>query len=187
MAYKLNGALLPMDTAFTDSNGSQYPSTWLRNSTQAQRDAVPTGGITWQVEPAWDQEFYTGASQPRDLAACKTRQVEKQKKAARSFLADTDWLVSRKSEKGTAIPSDVQTYRDNVRTQCTAREATINACSDVDTLLGTMRGTLSPTIAGTGSNGATEKKQDDGSSFDPIQYNDIANPGLLEKWPDPLS
>ena len=70
MAYKLNGALLPMDTAFTDSNGSQYPSTWLRNSTQAQRDAVPTGGITWQVEPVWDQEFYTGASQPRDLAAC---------------------------------------------------------------------------------------------------------------------
>ena len=37
--------------------------------------------------------------------------------------------------------------------------------------------------AGTASNGASEKKKEDGSSYDPVQYNDIANPDLLEDWP----
>ena len=99
------------------------------------------------------------------------------------LLAKTDWLVTRKAEAGTAIPSATATYRTNVRTQCGLREATINACADTDKLCATIRNTLAPTVAGTASNGATEKKKEDGSSYDPVQYNDIANPDLLEDWP----
>ena len=184
MGYKLNGSPLALDVAFTDSNGTQYPSNWLRNSNQTERAAVPTGGITWEAEPPWyDQEFYWGSSNPKDIAKLKPEWIQKQKDIANALLAQTDWLVTRKAEAGTAIPTAQANYRTAVRTQCGLREATINACADTDKLCATIRGNLAPTIAGTASNGATEKKKEDGSSYDPVQYNDIANPDLLEDWP----
>ena len=184
MGYKYNGSPLSLDVAWTDTAGTQYPSNWLRGSTAAQRAAVPSGGVTWEAEPAWyDQEFYWGVDNPKAIADLKTSWVQKQKDIANSLLAKTDWLVTRKAEAGTAIPSATATYRTNVRTQCGLREATINACADTDKLCATIRNTLAPTVAGTASNGATEKKKVDGSSYDPVQYNDIANPDLLEDWP----
>ena len=198
MGYKLNGSPLALDVAFTDSNGTQYPSNWLRSSTAAQRAAVPTGGITWENDTPWyDQEFYWGYNNPKDIAVIKPEWVKRQKDQANSLLSDTDWMVTRKAEAGTAIPTAQANYRTAVRTQCGLREATINACADTDKLCATIRGTLAPTVAGTGSNGATEKfdtskEKKDGSgnsfdpkqyeSFDPKQYNDIANPDLLEDW-----
>ena len=207
MGYKYNGSPLSLDVAWTDTAGTQYPSNWLRSSNAAQRAAVPSGGITWEAGPPWyDQEFYWGADKPKAIAdtptydsydsdgkgvgdptgtqsGLKTLWVQKQKDIANSLLAPTDWLVTRKAEAGTAIPTAQANYRTAVRTQCGLREATINACADTDKLAATIRGTLAPTVAGTASNGATEKKKEDGSSFDPKQYNDIANPDLLEAWP----
>ena len=184
MGYKLNGSPLSLDVAFTDSNGTQYPSNWLRSSTEAQRAAVPSGGVTWENgPPSYDQEFYWGSGKPQDIADLKKTWVQRQKDTANTLLAPSDWLVTRKAEAGTAIPTANANYRAAVRTQCGLREATLNACADTDTLCATIRGTLAPPVAGTGSNGATEKKKEDGSSYDPVQYNDIANPDLLEAWP----
>ena len=184
MGYKLNGSPLSLDVAFRDSEGTQYPSNWLRGSTAAQRAAVPSGGVTWEADPPWyDQQFYWGTDKPKAITDLKTSWVQKQKDLANAKLSETDWLVVRKAEAGTAIPTAIANYRTAVRTQCGLREATINACADTDALCATIRGTLAPTVAGTGSNGATEKKKEDGSSYDPVQYNDVANPDLLEDWP----
>ena len=189
---------LSLDVAFTSADGTQYPANWLRNSTAADRAAVKNTGITWEAGPPWyDQRFYWGPDKPKDLATLKSLWVQKQKYIANGLLAPTDWKVIRAAEGGTAVPSADTTYRGNVRTQCGLREATINACADVDKLCATITGTLSPTIAGTASNGATEKfdtskevlvdgKSQDPKvyeSFDPKQYNDITNPDLLEDWP----
>ena len=187
MGYKLNGSPLGLDVAFTDSNGTQYPANWLRNSNAAERAAVPTGGITWEDGPAWyDQEFYWAGGDPKPIADLKTEWVQKQKETANILLAQSDWMVTRKAEIGTAIPTTNANYRTAVRTQCGLREATINACADTDKLCATMRNGLASTVAGTASNGATEKKKEDGSSYDPKQYNDVANPALLEDWPNPV-
>ena len=202
MGYKYNGSPLSLDVAWSDTAGTQYPSNWLRGSTAAQRAAVPSGGVTWEADPPWyDQEFYWGPSNPKAIADLKTLWVQKQKDTANSLLAQTDWLVTRKSEAGTAIPTAQANYRTAVRTQCGLREATINACADTDKLYATISGGLTPKVAGTASNGATEKfdtskEKKDGSgnsfdpkqyeSFDPKQYNDIANPDLLEDWPTPV-
>ena len=99
MGYKLNGSPLSLDVSFTDSNGTQYPSNWLRGSTAAERAAVPTGGITWENDnhPAYDQEFYVGANNPKPIADLKTLWVQKQKDLANSKLAHTDWFVTRKA------------------------------------------------------------------------------------------
>ena len=48
------------------------------------------------------------------------------------MLAKTDWEVTRKSEKGTAIASATTTFRDKVRTACNTIETKINDCSDLD-------------------------------------------------------
>ena len=185
MGYKYNGSPLSLDVAWRDTAGTQYPSNWLRNSTAAQRAAVPSGGVTWSTDSiGYDTEFYWNASNPKDIADLKTLWVQKQKDTAKAFLAQTDWLVTRKSEAGKAIPTAQANYRTAVRTQCGLREATINACADTDKLCATIRGNLAPTIAGTASNGATEKKKEDGSSYDPKQWNnDAPNPSALKAWP----
>ena len=187
MGYKYNGSPLGLDVAWKDTAGTQYPSNWLRSSNAAQRAAVPTGGVIWEADPPrYDEEFFIGPDKPKPIDDLKPIWIKKQKTIANSLLAQTDWLVTRKAEAGTAIPTANANYRTAVRTQCGLREATINACADTAKLCDTIRGKLAPTVAGTGSNGATEKKKDDGSSYDPIQYNDVANPDILEVWPTPV-
>ena len=47
------------------------------------------------------------------------------------MLSVTDWVVTRKSEKGTAIPDATTTFRDSVRTKCAEIETKINDCSSL--------------------------------------------------------
>ena len=61
----------------------------------------------------------------------KTIWVRKTKESANGRLQSTDWYVTRKAEAGTAIPSDVSTYRTAVRTSSKTIEDKINACSDL--------------------------------------------------------
>jgi hypothetical protein len=43
----------------------------------------------------------------------------------------SDWEITRKAEKGTAIASATTTYRDKVRTACDTIETKINNCSSL--------------------------------------------------------
>jgi len=61
------------------------------------------------------------------LAQLKEKQIEEAKIFARTLLYNTDWYVVRKAEKGTAIPDDIETQRDNIRTTCNNHESAINA------------------------------------------------------------
>ena len=61
------------------------------------------------------------------VAELKTKRIEELKKLAYDKLQPTDWYAIRKAEKGTAIPSDIQTERDGIRTSVTTKEGEINA------------------------------------------------------------
>jgi len=61
----------------------------------------------------------------------KTIWIEKTKQTTNNLLAKWDWQVVRKSEKDTAIDSDVATYRDKVRTACTTIETAITNVSNM--------------------------------------------------------
>ena len=52
-----------------------------------------------------------------------------------SKLQPYDWYVIRKNDDGTAIPSDVQTYRDGVRTKATAHETAVSATTNITELI----------------------------------------------------
>ena len=169
----LNGKPLALDVAFS-TGGVNYPANWMRNATLAEKNAI---GITEVSDPAWyDKRFYWGVGNPKTLADLKTQWVDRQKATAGSLISKSDWMIVRKEEDGTAVPSATQTYRTAVRTQCNAREDQITACTttaELAALLGNGE------RAGSATNGATEKKDDSGNSFDPKQYNPI----VLEAWP----
>jgi len=175
---KLDGKTLPYDRAFTH-NGYQYPANWLRHATLAQKQAI---GITEVADPPWfDQRFYWGVGNPKDLAELKKNWIDIQKATAGSLLSKSDWMIIRYSEATTAIPSSTTTYRTAVRTKCKEREDQITACSDTDALCALI--TASATIPGTADNGATEKKDKDNKSYDPKQYEDVVNPAAIKAWP----
>jgi len=57
--------------------------------------------------------------------------ITKTKATAQDKLNKHDWMIVRNAEKSTAIPSDVTTYRDAVRTKCASIETAINNCSNL--------------------------------------------------------
>ena len=61
------------------------------------------------------------------LAEMKADKIQQLKANANRSLQSTDWYVTRKAEKGTAIPDDVETARDNIRSSVDTKEAEINA------------------------------------------------------------
>ena len=142
MPYMLDGRQLRVGRPFTHPDGRQFPGNWTKYS-----DSIKTRlGITYEAEPAsFDSTYYASAGNPlplddsTDSEGVTTRGIrppilQQQKKSAASQLSQTDWYVTRKSEKGTAIPEAVVTYRDAVRTACATREAEIAAVKTTEAL-----------------------------------------------------
>jgi hypothetical protein len=68
----------------------------------------------------------------------KSNMIAQVKDTAGKLLAQTDWYVVRKNEKDVAIPADVTTKRDAVRTECDRLEIAITGASDVKALIEVM-------------------------------------------------
>ena len=156
MGFLLNGQPLRVGRPFTDADGVQYPSNWLRLASEADKAAI---GITWEPDPApVDTRFYWDHDLPKRLEdepavdkdgdpvldadgvqiiakGLKTEWTANQKQIAGSLLARTDWYVTRKAETGAEIPAAVATYRAAVRTTSGTREAEINACTTTEELV----------------------------------------------------
>ena len=64
----------------------------------------------------------------------KTILIRQVKKDAEGILNKTDWYVTRKAEKSTAIPSAITTHRDAVRTKQASMETAITNASDTPAL-----------------------------------------------------
>ena len=64
----------------------------------------------------------------------KTLLIAQVKSEAESQLNKTDWYITRKAEKNTAIPSAISTHRDAVRTKQAEMETAITNASDTPAL-----------------------------------------------------
>ena len=49
-------------------------------------------------------------------------------------MSETDWYVTRKTEKSTAIPSNITTWRNGIRSKQAAMETSITNASDTPAL-----------------------------------------------------
>lgn len=130
--FMLNGSPLPIDTPF-EVDGTHYPANWLRLTTLEEKQAI---GITEVPDPErWDDRFYWGVNNPKDLDQLKTQWVAQVKDTANKLLAQTDWMVIRKIERGVDIPADVATYRAAVIAECTRLKDAISAPTTVEELI----------------------------------------------------
>jgi len=157
MPWKYSGRIIRVGKAWVNNDGTQYPAVW-NNLSADEKAAI---GLTWEDEvAAHDNRFYWGRNAdgsliPRSLTdvnvvdedgkavndpitgnqlvtlGLKSNAIALAKTQAAGLLAPYDWYVTRKSEKSTAIPSAVSTFRDAVRTACTAIETSITNASDL--------------------------------------------------------
>ena len=64
----------------------------------------------------------------------KTNLIRDLKTNVANILAETDWYITRNTEKSTAIPSSISTHRDLVRTTQAAMETQITNAADTAAL-----------------------------------------------------
>lgn len=129
--FLLNNKPLALDVPFT-CNQISYPANWLRLASPEERADI---GITEVADPAsWDDRFYWGVDNPKDLDQLKTQWSANVKDTTNSLLASSDWMIIRKYERKVAIPEATATYRSAVLAECTRLLDEITAAADVDAL-----------------------------------------------------
>lgn len=160
MPWKYSGRIIRVGKAWIDNNGTQYPAVWTNLSADEKAAIGLTWEEPPASEAAFDNRFYSGRQTdgtliPKSLTdtllvdedgnavndpmtgeqgktlGLKSKAIAIAKTQAAGQLAPYDWYITRKSEKSTAIPSAVSTYRDAVRTACAAIETSITNASDL--------------------------------------------------------
>jgi len=93
------------------------------------------------ADTTWTQADSDNGDLPSDKSVgdIKTRGlkynlIQNVKKQANSLLLKTDWYVTRKSEKSTAIPSNITTWRNGIRSKQAAMETSITNANDTPAL-----------------------------------------------------
>jgi hypothetical protein len=90
---------------------------------------------TWTQQQIDDGDAPAGADTDTvAVKGLKTVLIEQVKAQAEGELNRTDWYITRKAEKNTAIPSAITTHRDAVRSKQAAMETAITNASDTPAL-----------------------------------------------------
>ena len=97
--------------------------------------AKPHADTKWTQKEIDDGEAPAGADTNTVKAeGLKTQLIRKVKGDTEGILNETDWYVTRKAEKSTAIPSAITTHRDAVRTKQAEMETAITNAADTPAL-----------------------------------------------------
>ena len=126
----LDGKTLQYDRPFSH-DGYNYPANWLRLTTLAEKQAIGITEVASPVTPSYDQRFWWGVGNPKDLEGLKTTWKEKTSASASSLLAPSDWYAIRKADTGAAIPAEWSTWRQSIRDAASAKQLTIDLQTDV--------------------------------------------------------
>ena len=152
MVWKHNGRVIQLGKAWVSDDNTKYPRQW-NNLTDAEKKSA---GLVWEDDPVvetFDNRFYWAKGIEKKLEdenvvdddgkavidpttgkqaialGLKSIYIAQTKNTANNLLSKSDWEITRKAEKGTAIASATSTYRDKVRTACDTIETKINNCS----------------------------------------------------------
>ena len=89
------------------------------------------------ADSLWTQEDSDDGDLPDDkevgdvkVEGLKTQLIRTLKQQVAGELTKTDWYITRNTEKSTAIPSNISTHRDAVRTKQASMETQITNASD---------------------------------------------------------
>jgi len=97
--------------------------------------AKPHADVNWTQTEIDNGDAPSGATTSTvKTKGLKSILIEEIKTQAGGILSQTDWYVTRKSEKSTAIPSNISTHRDAVRTKQAEMETAITNAADTAAL-----------------------------------------------------
>jgi hypothetical protein len=159
--WTYNGKRIREGRAWTDDNGVQHPANWHIWSEDEKVahglvwvDAQPkpderfywfsqnadgtytttpkaledTNEVDENGDPIIDPDTGTQMVTP----GLKSVWIAQTKQTQGSLLSQTDWAYTRLADTGTAVPADIQQYRNEVRLAASAIEDQISQCSDLD-------------------------------------------------------
>jgi len=158
--WTYNGKRIREGRAWTDDNGVQHPANWAIWS-EDEKVAHGLVWVAPQTKPDerfyWFSQNADGTytTTPRALEdvnevdengdprldadgvqmvtkGLKSQWIAQTKQTQGSLLAQTDWAYIRQQDTGTAVPADIQQYRDEVRLAAGIIEGQIAACADLD-------------------------------------------------------
>ena len=116
---------------YVDEAGTQHPanifSVWSVDELKAigiyhiiedhdginSKTEYHTGKSTYTINE--NNVTKTFSKKDKDIDAIKESKINSVNRTQNSILSQTDWYYIRKTDKGTAIPTDIQNYRDAVR------------------------------------------------------------------------
>ena len=156
--YKVNGQTIRPGRAWKDADGTLQPKNWQVWSAD-EKTAAGISEIVMQPFPDqrlyWSSHNDDGSVASTAKRLTDVNEVDKDGKAIldsdgnqivtlgvksnlknevksqqASLLAQTDWAIVRKADKGTAVPSNIQTWRDAIRTKATEMETAIDNAAD---------------------------------------------------------
>ena len=101
--------------------------------------AKPHADTKWTQAQIDDSSLVGPAPEGADtntvrIEGLKTILIRQVKQKAEGILNKTDWYITRKAEKSTAIPSSITTHRDAVRTKQAEMETAITNAADTPAL-----------------------------------------------------
>jgi hypothetical protein len=155
------GKIIREGSSWVDVNSIRHPRNWHIWSAYEKKEAgleeiIPDpipNSITWWWTQAADGKVTKTAKELDDVnvtnaitgellkdekgnqrvtLGVKSTLLDQVKHQQGNFLAQTDWAIIRKADKGTAIPSNIQTWRDAIRTKATEMEDAINNAVDTE-------------------------------------------------------
>jgi hypothetical protein len=156
--YKVNGQTIRPGRAWKDADGTLQPKNWQVWS-EDEKKTAGISEVVMQPFPDqrlyWSSHNDDGSVSSTAKSLTDVNEVDKDGKAIldsdgnqvvtlgvrsnlknevksqqASLLAQTDWAIVRKADKDTAVPSNIQTWRDAIRTKATEMEEAIDKAAN---------------------------------------------------------
>ena len=130
----------------TFDNSNKKEEKWYINTNQTYTYDASAGTVTASygtatakahadtLFTAQDETDGLGTEGEVKVKGLKTILIKSIKAQAENLLNQTDWYITRKAEKNTAIPSAITTWRDGIRTKQAAMETSITNASNTPAL-----------------------------------------------------
>ena len=148
--WKYHNKEIQPGKAWTDVHGVRHPSNWhfwtkeekdKHSITEVIPEDTPDSRLyCWTVDSDGKiqnkkaRELEDSGSGESKVLGLRSQLVNSVKKQQHSLLDDTDWYYIRKADKGTEVPSNIQTWRNAIRTKATEMENAIKSASDIDAI-----------------------------------------------------
>ena len=121
-----NSVIRTIGVKVADKNLNDVNEVW----TQARIDAGEAPDGTSANDPMLDED-----GNQMITRGLKYNAIQKVKSQQAGYLSQTDWYIIRKADAGTAIPSNIQTWRNAIRTDATEIETAITNAADMDAFI----------------------------------------------------